>query len=121
MPCTALPELPHYSPAAPLPLPLTPQIREGSYVAYPKTASERIGTTLALGVSTTDFKASRTACDKAPACIGLTWDATAKWRGFGGTLWEDAIGKVRVVGNAINSWVPIPTGQEEPEGWSNTN
>ena len=87
-------------------------------MVYPKTAGETIGATLDLGASNTDFKASRTACDKAPACIGLTWDATNKWRGFKGALVEDAVGKVRVVGNAINSWVPIPAGTEEPEGWT---
>ena len=86
---------------------------------YPKDANETIGTTIALGVSNTNFKASRTACDKKPECIGLTYDATDKWRGFKGGLWEGAVGKVRVMGEFINTWVPDPIGNKEPEGWTN--
>ena len=97
------------------------EIREGSYVVYPKVATEVIGTTLNLGTSNADFKATRTACDKAPDCIGLTWDGSNGWRPFKGALWEDAVGKVRVVGDAINTWANVPTGTEEPEGWSPTN
>lgn len=88
-------------------------------MVYPKTAAEEVGTTLALvGADTANFKATRTACNKAPDCIGLTWDFATGWRTFKGALWEDAVGKVRVVGNAINSWVAIPNGTEEPENWS---
>ena len=96
-----------------------PQIREGTYVVYPKTESEVIGTTVALGVASNDFKASRTACDKKPECIGLTYDTTDHWRGFKGGLWESSVGKVKVVGEMINTWVPDPIGNEEPEGWTN--
>ncbi|KAI8470468.1 MAG: hypothetical protein J3K34DRAFT_420601 [Monoraphidium minutum] len=99
------------------------EIKEGSYVVYPKDAAETIGAPLTL--TGTDvgskFKATRTACDSHASCIGLTYDAGAGWKGFQGTLWEDAVGKVRVKGESINSWVRIPTGTEDPEGWTMTN
>ncbi|KAI8470423.1 MAG: hypothetical protein J3K34DRAFT_521329 [Monoraphidium minutum] len=97
------------------------EIKEGSYVVYPKYAAETIGEPLSLTGSTSDFKAMRTACDNHQSCIGLTYDVGAGWQGFKGTLWEDAVGKVRVKGESINSWVRIPTGLEDPEGWTMTN
>jgi hypothetical protein len=96
------------------------EIKEGAYVAYPKLLGETIGTTVTLAgsPSTSDFKAMRSACDKDAACVGLTHDVGGVWRAFAGTLREDTIGKIRVVGTAINSWVAEPTGTEENEGWS---
>ncbi|KIZ04286.1 hypothetical protein MNEG_3672 [Monoraphidium neglectum] len=96
------------------------EIKEGAYVVYPKVLGETIGVTISLigSPSTTNFKAMRTACDLDATCIGLTHDIGGVWRAFGGSLFEDTIGKIRVVGTAINSWIAEPTGTEENEGWS---
>ena len=95
-----------------LSFPCPRQVGAGTYVAYPKKADETIGSPLALNAPSSDFLATRSACDWKSNCIGLTWDPVNQWQGFKGMLWEGAVGKVRVVGNALNSWVRIPTGRD---------
>jgi hypothetical protein len=93
------------------------EVKEGAYVAYPATTSETIGETVTFAAAPTTFAGWKAACDGSATCIGLQWTGTS-WRAFKGALQEGAVGKVRAVGNAINSWVAIPTGTEEPLDWT---
>ena len=64
----------------------------------------------AATLKTGTWDAVKTFCDATPACVGMAVGATANsWRAFSGTKWEGATGKVRVVGEALNSWVSDPT------------
>lgn len=83
------------------------EIREGQYVVYKATDAEQIGvplTTTPVGLF--DAKA---ACEKNRECVGMK-GTSAGWTLFGAIQREDAIGKIRVVGENIQSWVPLPTG-----------
>jgi hypothetical protein len=40
--------------------------------------------------------------------VGFAWTGTT-WRTFAGTKWEGATGKVRVVGETLNSWIAEPS------------
>lgn len=87
------------------------EVKEGQYATYTVSAAgSGIGTT--IGGSYTTLALAKEACDKNLACIGMTngakdtgADTNAQWRLFSGVKFEGAVGKVRVVGETINSWV----------------
>ncbi|KIY98966.1 hypothetical protein MNEG_8996 [Monoraphidium neglectum] len=93
------------------------EIKDGSYVIYPMKPGETIGSDLSStatfsGINPGSFSAMRAACDRDAQCIGLTIDPPSRWRPFAGRTWEGAVGKVRLVGTAINSWIRVPDGVE---------
>jgi hypothetical protein len=90
------------------------EIREGQYVVYEASPTEEIGVPLTTtGQSLFQAKA---ACEAHRACVGIAANTMVNgapvsgWTLFGATLREGAIGKIRVVGENIQSWVPLPTG-----------
>jgi hypothetical protein len=92
------------APSAPL---LFFEVKESLYTVYAaKSAAdaETVGETLD---SFKSFAAARNACDGDLSCVGFAWTGTT-WRTFAGTKWEGAIGKVRVVGETLNSWIAEP-------------
>ena len=91
--------------------PATPQlfleVKESLYTVYAaKSAAdaEAVGETLSTFKA---FGAARKACDGDLSCVGFSWNTT-HWRTFAGVKWEGAIGKVRVVGETLNSWIAEP-------------
>jgi hypothetical protein len=92
------------APAAPL---LFFEVKESLYTAY---AAVDAADALAVGTSLhtyTAFEATRLACNADASCVGFAWTG-ATWRTFAGTKWEGATGKVRVVGETLNSWIAEP-------------
>lgn len=83
------------------------QVWEGQYAVYAainSTDAHGIGVTLATGLS---WSAATSYCAKTSACIGIAVGATANsYRAFAGALAEGVVGKIRVVGETINSWIP---------------
>ena len=82
------------------------EVKEGQYVAYDAGSSASaaaIGTTL-LDTYTT-FALAKTACDGNTACAGFANTGSALWRTFQGVKNAGTVGKIRVVGEAINSWI----------------
>jgi hypothetical protein len=94
------------------------EVKEGQYLVYPKNPTEVIGVGIAGQSGITSFATARAACNQLAACIGMSYDDTSKWRLFGGRLWEDAVGKVKTVGESIASWLDPPTGTEQPPEWT---
>ncbi|KAI8467373.1 MAG: hypothetical protein J3K34DRAFT_523771 [Monoraphidium minutum] len=77
------------------------------YAAKSQADADSIGNTLATNFTS---RASALAeCDSSAACVGATFSAATLWRTFGAALWEGAVGRVRAVGETINSWVPEPS------------
>ena len=85
------------------------EAKTGLYAVYAaKDAGDaaNIGTTLSTG----NWAAMSAYCGATPACIGLAVGGTGNaWRAFAGAKWESAVGKVRLVGPTLNSWVPEPS------------
>lgn len=83
------------------------EVREGVYTAVPALNADDaagVGTTLAAGLT---WDAARAACQRQAACVGMALGTTPNsWRLFGGSAWNEAVGKVRVFGPTLNSWVP---------------
>lgn len=74
------------------------------YKALSVTDAVGIGSTLQSNIGT--FESARSSCNRAALCTGFAYvDSVNKWRTFSGIFWEGAVGKVRVVGEAINSWI----------------
>ena len=93
------------APSAPL---LFFEAKESLYTVY---AAVDAADAAAVGTSLhtyTTFAATRLACDGDLSCVGFAWTGTT-WRTFAGTKWEGATGKVRVVGETLNSWIAEPT------------
>lgn len=53
------------------------------------------------------FAAAKASCDKDEACIGFQNLEGGSWRTFGGVKWEGVTSKVRAIGEALNSWIPL--------------
>lgn len=71
---------------------------------------DAVGATIDAATHTTRAAAAA-ACDRDPACVGVSHAAgSGFWRTFAGLRWEGAVGRVRAVGETVNSWVPGPTG-----------
>ena len=52
-----------------------------------------------------NYGAIKAYCDATPACIGMSVGTDfTQWRAFSGVKWADAVGKVRVVGEAIATY-----------------
>ena len=88
-----------------------PQIAPRTYVVYAATnaaEADATGDTIQDGYSL--LSAAKDACDAQDACDGITYSTTASvWRTFQGTLFDNTVAKVKVVGETINSWLPEPT------------
>lgn len=89
------------------------QVKDGQYVAYMGESPadvNAVGVTLD-GTSHVTRADAVAACEADAECVGVSRAAgAAAWRTFAGTRWEGAVGRVRVVGEAVNSWVAEPTG-----------
>lgn len=83
------------------------EVKEGLYVAYTATDSDTIGDAVGADTTITAFADAKTACDQDAACVGFGSKAGG-WRLFAGKKWEGVSTKVRVVGEAINSWIADP-------------
>jgi hypothetical protein len=83
------------------------EIREGQYAVYNASQSEVIGVAIAGGPHS--LAAAKTACEADATCVGIHGKAGG-WTLFAATKREDVIGKIRVVGENIQSWVSLPTG-----------
>ena len=107
--CSSLPPQRALTPIHHPPLCKT-QVKQGQYAVYAAKdhADAAIGNTLTAGA--TDFATVKTFCDNSALCMGMSVAGTAgTWRAFSGSKWEGAVGKVRVVGETINSWIATPT------------
>jgi hypothetical protein len=92
------------APAAPL---LFFEVSESVYTVYAAAdAADAGGVGTTLNTYTT-FDAALSACDFGSTCVGFAWTGTT-WRTFRGQKWEGATGKVRVVGETLNSWIAEP-------------
>jgi hypothetical protein len=77
------------------------------YNAHP-TDWASTGTALATYASRA---AAQAACASTAACIGFKSSADGtQWRTFRGAARARVVSKVRVAGEAINAWVPEPSG-----------
>ena len=84
-----------------------PQVKQGVYAAYSTLGEE--GTTIVAdqpaGYPIDTLDIVKAYCDATPACIGMHVNGdNTLWRPFGGVKWADAVGKVRVVGEAIATY-----------------
>ena len=79
---------------------------------YPKGTSEVVGNTLASNLGS--FTAALNACASNSDCVGLSYDATTSWRAFAGEVRNDVVAKYRIVGQAIDSWRPLPAPVSAP-------
>ena len=91
------------------------EIREGQYAVYPATATEVIGVPLTKADGTPRFAAAslmtaKAHCDGDRECVGMQTTDGTYWTVFGAAKREGVIGKIRVIGENIQSWVPLPTG-----------
>ena len=93
-------------PASPL---VAFEIRDGTYVVYPAVPNEVIGETLASYGAANSLITAKAHCDADRACVGMQSTATG-WALFGAAKREGVMGKIRVVGENIQPWVPLPTG-----------
>jgi hypothetical protein len=87
------------------------EVKAGIYAAYlAKDAADAGGVGTSIATNHATFDAAKTACDTNPACAGFANTAADRWRTFAAARWSMVIGKVRVVGATLNSWVadPIP-------------
>ena len=83
------------------------EVSEDNYVVYKAKSSldaANVGIQIAGGLT---FDAAKTACDKTAACIGISGTG-GSWRTFQGITWEGAVGKIKVVGETLNSWIDAP-------------
>ena len=80
------------------------------YLANNQTDADGMGETIATGY--TSRAAALAACDRIAECVGATFSSgagAAGWRTFFAILWEGSVGRVRVVGETINSWLDEPS------------
>ena len=85
------------------------EVKEGQYAVYAAKDATDAANIGGASLSTGTFAAVKIFCDATPACIGMAATTANTWRAFGGLKWEGAVGKVRVVGETINSWISTPT------------
>ena len=84
------------------------------YVAYVGTADDWAGgagngTGTPLN-SFAAFESARASCDSDARCVGIKSNGDrSQWRTFAGSLVEGTTAKVRLNGDAINSWVLNPS------------
>jgi hypothetical protein len=83
------------------------EARGGQYVVYPAVGTEVIGVPMPNAAQ--GLAAAKVACDADRECVGMKGNSSG-WTLFGAVQQPDAIGKIRVVGDNIQSWVPLPTG-----------
>lgn len=94
------------------------EIREGQYAVYPALANEDIGVPLEAAdgsarYSPTSLMSAKSHCDADRECVGMYGPDGGlgnTWTVFGAAKREGVIGKIRVIGGNIQSWVPLPTG-----------
>lgn len=89
------------------------EIREGQYVVYPALATEDIGVALTNAdgsdrYAATSLMSAKGHCDADRECVGMQTKDGTSWTVFGAAKREDVIGKIRVKGENIQSWVPLP-------------
>ena len=86
------------------------EVATRAYVVYTATdGAEADGTGETMGSPYALLAAAKDACDAADACAGISYSATSgSFRLFKGTLFDFTVGKVRAVGETINSWLPLP-------------
>ncbi|GBF88748.1 hypothetical protein Rsub_01649 [Raphidocelis subcapitata] len=85
------------------------EVKESLYTVYDAADAAdatSVGATITASSSAT-FAAVRASCNGDLSCVGFSWNTT-HWRTFAGVKWEGAIGKVRVVGETLNSWIAEP-------------
>lgn len=87
------------------------EISDGIYVAYNALPNDvdYAGTGRDLATFSS-FAAAKASCDVVAACVGIKGDGAGGWKTFAGALAEFVTSRVRVRGEAINAWVPEPTG-----------
>ena len=85
------------------------EIREGQYVVYPAVDGEVIGVPLTSYGSAMSLLGAKAKCDSDRECVGIQSTASG-WALFAGAKREFVMGKLRVVGENIQPWVPLPTG-----------
>jgi hypothetical protein len=78
-------------------------------VVYPGVEGESVGVPIAGKTAFATLDSAKTACQADRECVGMTGGPSG-WSLFAGALREGAVGKVRAVGEAINPWMPAPTG-----------
>lgn len=81
-----------------------------AYEAHPADA-----TLLGQLLKTFDTRtAAEASCNNDSTCAGMkfthTLTSSRRWSTFKGALWEGVNGKVRTVGENLNSWIAEPTG-----------
>jgi hypothetical protein len=84
------------------------EVKAGIYTAYLAKDAADAGSVGTLIGNPANFDAAKTACDADAKCVGFSYNGAA-WRTFAAAKWEGAVGKVRVVGETLNSWVAEPT------------
>lgn len=89
------------------------EIAVGRYATYLAVAGEDVDL-VGETIDSTSYATRQVAidaCNQQEACIGITHKSGASnnWRTFKGTKREGAVGKVRVVGEAINPWIAEPS------------
>ena len=85
------------------------EVKESLYTVYNAASAAdatAVGATITASSSAT-FASVRASCDGDLSCVGFSWNTT-HWRTFAGVKWEGAFGKVRVVGETLNSWIAEP-------------
>jgi hypothetical protein len=83
------------------------EVKESMYTVYAAADAAdaaSVGNTIN---SYTTFEATLEACNGSSTCMGFAWTGTT-WRTFAGIKWEGRTGKVRVVGETLNSWIAEP-------------
>jgi hypothetical protein len=97
------------------------EIREGQYVVYKSSSAEQVGVTLTT--TGQSLFAAKAECEANRECVGIAANTivvpangptpavvATGWTLFGAVKREGAIGKIRVIGENIQTWVPLPTG-----------
>lgn len=84
------------------------EVGAGSYVVYPADKAEVGGIGTQGAATYAIIKDVKIYCDGSAACIGFVWDGSS-FKTFSGMLWEGSVGKVRAVGEFINSWISEPS------------
>jgi len=85
------------------------EVKEGIYAAYvAKDGADALAVGDTLATFDT-FDLAKASCDATASCAGFARGTASTYRTFAGKKWEDAVGKVRVVGATLNSWVAEPT------------
>ncbi|GBF99837.1 hypothetical protein Rsub_12537 [Raphidocelis subcapitata] len=89
------------------------EVKEQMYVAYEAHPAD--ATLLGEPLEAFDTRAAAEAsCNGDGSCAGIMFIHTLgsrPWSTFKGSLWEGVTGKVRAVGESLNSWIAEPTGR----------